>query len=277
MTTAVEMKDQLRRHFLPQDNYDEFGDAGQLFTTELTAPNSTRRADVIHAALWGSRGNGIDVVEIKVSLSDFKAEIKQPAKAEAWWPYCNRFWIAAPSIDVAPPELLPEGWGLMVPTSKRRFKVVVKPAERDNPIVDFDLMARLITRVRETSMGSWRELKADIARQVAAGVDEGRRQITEQQPVLTMEQRHRLSALDRFEDMAGVRLSVFDRFIDGQVEARTAGAAFRRMYLDQRRDDEARRNLDALSDRMVDEAEAVLTAAKALRKSVRRQKEASHD
>src|SRR5690242_11175870 len=109
--TTTELLDRLRAHFIkPDDTW-----AGAVCLTEVTAPNSTRRADLVHIGLWASRGaGGIDVCELKTSRSDFRRELEKPAKAEAWWPYSSRFWIVSPSEHITPPGELPEGWGLMV-------------------------------------------------------------------------------------------------------------------------------------------------------------------
>jgi hypothetical protein len=103
---------------------------GEILLPEVQAPGSQRRADLVRVGMWHSRGTGVDVHEIKVSRADWLRELDDPAKAEAWWPHCNRFWVVAPPGVVAPGEL-PEGWGLMeLPSSGRRFKVRVPAATR---------------------------------------------------------------------------------------------------------------------------------------------------
>lgn len=117
-----------------RDHYIKPGDTrpGCVLLTEVTAPNRANRADAIHVGMWASRGYTVDVHELKISRSDFQRELDKPAKAEAWWPHSNTFWIVAPHESIAPPGLLPPGWGLMVPGSRgRRFKTVVEPEHRD--------------------------------------------------------------------------------------------------------------------------------------------------
>lgn len=149
--TTPQLLEALHAHFIkPEDRLSQAG-AGAVFLTEVTAPNSTRRADAVHLGLWQSRGAGdIDVCELKTSRSDWRRELDNPAKAEAWWPYSSRFWAVAPSTDVVPPEEVPDGWGLMVPgTRGRRFKTVVKPAVR-TPELTMGLLLTLLKNTETT-------------------------------------------------------------------------------------------------------------------------------
>jgi hypothetical protein len=71
-----------------------------------------RTFDAIAIGLWGSRGHPVHGFECKVSRSDWKRELAQPAKAEPLAAFCDRWWIVAPR-GVVPPSTLPETWGLM--------------------------------------------------------------------------------------------------------------------------------------------------------------------
>ena len=117
---------------------------------EVQAPGSPRRIDVLAVSLWASRGYGIDAVEIKVDRRDYVNEIANPGKADPWWRNSNRFWIAAPTTLIADPNVLPEGWGLLVPGNGRRFKIVVKAAERKLD-VGMSLFATLLGRAVNTA------------------------------------------------------------------------------------------------------------------------------
>ncbi len=86
---------------------------GCILITEAEAPKSLRRCDLIRVGV-ASRGNEIDGHELKVTRSDWLRELDTPVKADAWWPYCTRWWIVAPPGVVLDGEL-PAGWGLMEP------------------------------------------------------------------------------------------------------------------------------------------------------------------
>lgn len=73
-----------------------------------------RKLDVLVLSLWASRGHQLDGIEIKVSLSDWKRERDDGAKADWWWAHVHRFWLAVPAalIEKVLPDL-PPGWGLL--------------------------------------------------------------------------------------------------------------------------------------------------------------------
>lgn len=132
-----------------QRHYRKPGTArdGEILIPEVAAPGSSRRADLVRVGMWASRGTGIDVHEIKTSRGDWLRELDDPAKAEAWWPYCNRFWLVTPP-GLVPPTELPEGWGLMEapPAGRRRFKVAVQAATRTDISLTVPLLVQLLRR-----------------------------------------------------------------------------------------------------------------------------------
>lgn len=90
-----------------------------------------RKIDLLVLSLWRSRGLGIDAIEIKASLSDWKRELQNAHKADFWWRHSQRFWVAVPAgIAEKVKEDLPEGWGLLACTESKAPKVVSKPAVR---------------------------------------------------------------------------------------------------------------------------------------------------
>ena len=80
---------------------------------DATGSAKSRTVDALIMGLWQSRGMLLDGVEIKTQRSDWKRELKAPAKADAIARYCDRWWIHAATGVVAPGEL-PAGWGLRV-------------------------------------------------------------------------------------------------------------------------------------------------------------------
>ena len=72
-----------------------------------------RTADAIAVDLWPSSGNLVHGFEVKVSRSDWLAELRDPEKAEAFRPYCNHWWLVVPDADIVRDDL-PDGWGLLV-------------------------------------------------------------------------------------------------------------------------------------------------------------------
>ena len=77
-----------------------------------TGANSRRFADALAFGLWPSHGHKVEGIEVKVSRSDFAAEMKSPQKSDAVMRYCHHWWLACPKGMVKPDEL-PPTWGLL--------------------------------------------------------------------------------------------------------------------------------------------------------------------
>lgn len=206
MTTA-ELNDLLHAHFIrPEDRLNQAG-AGAVYLTEVTAPgNSGRRADAVHIGLWASRGAGrIDVCELKVSRADFRRELDKPQKAEAWWPYSTTFSIVSPGVDITPPEELPPGWGLMVPGPRgRRFKTVVKPAERE-PNLTIGLLMTLLKNTETTRVNDLRLQETQMREQSRRQVDQARRE----RGVVSPDDARRIELLKRLEKAMDLQLGEY--------------------------------------------------------------------
>ena len=88
--------------------------------------DASRTFDAVAVHLWPSRGFTVDIIEVKVSRSDWLRELRDPAKAEAAHQLGDRFIVAAPAGIVQTGEL-PPGWGLIEVTPKR-VRMVAQPA-----------------------------------------------------------------------------------------------------------------------------------------------------
>lgn len=77
---------------------------------DRTGAGAARRADAVAMNLYPSRGLELHGFEIKVSRADWRRELVDPAKAEAHFGSCDRWWIVAPPGVVAEGEL-PTTWG----------------------------------------------------------------------------------------------------------------------------------------------------------------------
>lgn len=199
-----DLLDKLKDHYRkPGSDRD-----GEVLITEAAPPGSDRRADLIRIGLWRSRGPGIDVHELKVSRADWHRELDDPGKAEAWWPYCHRFWIVAPSTDIVDPNTLPTGWGLMVPGRGRRFTVVTK-ATRKEPKVTVALMVELIRRTDNSRLAERDVALADQAMKIHERYQERAEKRTLDD--LDYGLRNRLQLLEQLETELGVTLDRWGR------------------------------------------------------------------
>lgn len=255
MNTA-QLLEALRGHYLKPGEPRQ----GSVILTEVTAPNRTNRADVVHVGLWASRGYTVDVHELKVSRADFQRELDKPSKAEAWWPHSNTFWIVAPHESIAPPDLLPPGWGLMVPgTRGRRFKKVVEAEHRPLQPSTALLAALLVSmetdsdnalqRQRDTLNERHRLELAATRRQMASATDP--------------ETRQRLELLDDMEERTGFTLA--DWAYGDRTSPTEMAAAIREALLGSR----AARDFEGAAVRLEQEAERLRLMAAEVRNVVR--------
>ena len=83
-----------------------FFDLGHAVLTEFTLANN-RRADMIGLSARGE----IVIVEVKVSVADFRGDTKWPDYED----FCDRLYFAVP--PEFPAELIPESTGLLVADS----------------------------------------------------------------------------------------------------------------------------------------------------------------
>lgn len=201
--TTAALTAALHDHFIKPDE----SEPGAVCLTEVTAPGGNRRADLVHIGLWASRGAGrVDVCEVKASRGDWLRELEQPAKAEAWWPYCSAYWLVSPSTAVTPASELPPGWGLMVPGGRgRRFKVIVKPEER-TPKLTVPLLVTLLKCTETTRRNSVDRERRILTEKYHQQVDEIRRQRTAEANPRTA---GRLEILEAIEKALGHEITGF--------------------------------------------------------------------
>jgi hypothetical protein len=180
---------------------------GEVLIPEPQAPGSMRRCDLLRVGMWASRGTGIDVHEIKVSRSDWLRELDDPAKAEAWWPYCNRFWLVAPPGIVAAGEL-PKGWGLLeIPASGRRFKVRTKAASKEARLT-VALLIELLRRADNQRLGEMDQLRSQHRDDLREAQREWR--LEQAQREIPYEIRERLKLLEKVEAVIGLKLDKWE-------------------------------------------------------------------
>lgn len=114
-----------------------------------TAWRANRSVDAVVMSLWPSLGMELWGMEIKVSRSDWRRELREPGKASEVFGYFDRWFLVAPQDVVATGEI-PEPWGWFVPEGGRLRKMrdaakndAVKPADRH-------FLGALLRRVAQT-------------------------------------------------------------------------------------------------------------------------------
>lgn len=155
----------LRRHF-----------AGPHYAFLTQVRNGTgfsrktaRTADAVAMGTWPSRGIHLHGIEIKVDLQDFKREIANPEKAEDIAKYCHFWWLAVTHEKVAPIEMVPANWGLLIVSEDGTKMRVAKEAAMLSPVApDHLLIASLMRKMAEEyiHIGSLKDWKAEQRREL---------------------------------------------------------------------------------------------------------------
>lgn len=108
--------------------------------------NANRTADGIAMSLWPSRGLEIYGFEIKVSRGDWLSEMRNPAKADDVFCYCDRWFLVAASRELVKAGELPPTWGLMVPRGDG-LECVKEAPKNPAPELDRSFVAVLLKKV----------------------------------------------------------------------------------------------------------------------------------
>lgn len=163
VTTTAELLERLRRHYIKPGQPLP----GGVFVHEVGQNGSWgqgSRCDAIYVGFTSTSGRLMVGHELKVSRSDWLHELANLDKADAWADQCHEWWLVTLPGVVHDHEL-PDGWGLMVPSTKTttRMQVLVKPRRKP-----------------ERFQPSWDAVRSVIARQDslrAKEIEEARRRI----------------------------------------------------------------------------------------------------
>ncbi len=98
---------------------------------------------------WGER-QSIHGFEVKVSRSDWLAELRTPEKADAWSRYCHYFWLVAADKTIVRNDL-PDGWGLLVPYGNG-LRAVTSPQRRTVAPMPLQIVVSLARAVQKTEV-----------------------------------------------------------------------------------------------------------------------------
>lgn len=141
-STAKDMLDMLRRHYLPDGNQP-----GGIFAPEIQAPNGGRRADLIWQGVTAGSGYRLIGHEIKVTRSDLMVELADPTKSDPWQRFCHEWWLVVLHPSLVDGLELPPTWGVMAPPSGRRTRsmTVVHKAPKLKPYPQAPAMQTLAT------------------------------------------------------------------------------------------------------------------------------------
>lgn len=133
--TAADVREALHRRY----NRPSQGRPGERYVCIEEARSgagftgNNGQCDFLAINTWQSRGLELIGHEIKVSVSDWRAELDKPEKAERFAQFCRRWYVAAPSgLASRIVHEVPPAWGLLAISDKGQAREV-KPAPSREP------------------------------------------------------------------------------------------------------------------------------------------------
>lgn len=217
----------LERHYIrPSQDF-----AGGVFVPECGINGgSQRRADALYVGFTSTSGRLLVGHELKVTRSDWRKELDSAGKADLWADNCHAWYVVAPGPEVVPADEVPDGWGLMYPSSrsKTRMQVVVKARVHADRTPSWDVVRSVLARVdtltvhriHDAAQAARDRADAELENRVAARLEvEGRRTID-------ADTQRRLAFVDRLERVLGETVGdyVWD---DDQLRPEHAAAVLR--------------------------------------------------
>jgi hypothetical protein len=168
-----------------------------------------RLMDAMGFGLWPSRGLEIHGFEIKVYRNDWLRELKQPAKAESFYKFVDRWYILAGGDDVVKVEELPKTWGLMIAKGDKLRTVVEAPIKKATPCSRIFMMA-IIRRITESYVPKGR-VDEIVATQVAQKVEDAVHNAVYGRDALQRSNDTLTATIADFEKRSGVRITEWNR------------------------------------------------------------------
>lgn len=165
-----------------------------------------RKIDLLVVSLWPSRGLDIDAVEIKVSVSDWRRELKRAAKADFWWRHSHRFWVAAPAdVAVKIRDEIPAGWGLLACEFDKPPVALMKPVPHDAEPLTWPQTVGLLRAAADAGVNAlYRAEQRGYAKGLAVGEQQAERKSGEgylRDRVTKLE-----GLVERFQEASGLDL-----------------------------------------------------------------------
>lgn len=155
-------------------------------------------------SLWRSRGLTLWGIEIKVSRSDWRRELKDPAKADSIFRFCDGWLIVAP-VGVVPLDEVPPTWGLWELTPGGKWKYTRQPPKLAPDPLDRPFLAALLRRASELATNG-DGVQAARAEGFKAGQESAARTGERVQSDL----KELRAAVELFEQRSGVRITTWD-------------------------------------------------------------------
>ena len=162
-----------------------------------------RYADAVAMGLYPSRGLEIHGIEVKASRNDWRNELKNPAKAEEIFKYCDRWWLVVGDKTIVQEGELPATWGLMVPKGNG-LAISVQAQKLTPQPLDRPFFAALC---RRASTGSNEEIEAIVRKRVNEQREKDKPYEKERMERAQEQLRALHSTVQAFETASGVKIT----------------------------------------------------------------------
>jgi len=110
----------------------------------------SRTIDGLVASIYPSRGLWLGAVEIKITKSDWRKEIRDAEKSDAIQKYCKYFYVASPS-GVIPEGEVPETWG-QIEVREDGATIVRRAPELSPEPITLPMTLSILRRVSECTV-----------------------------------------------------------------------------------------------------------------------------
>lgn len=214
LTSEGEVLDALRRKHAG----DEWVFLTHLKTATGWQTGRGREMDGWAMNMWPSRGLKTHGFEVKVSRSDWLAELKAPSKADEGFQFCDFWWVAAGATGIVKKEELPAGWGLMVP-HRDSMKIAVQAADHE---AEFDraFFASCLRNLQRATLVEKERLEIEN-REYRRGYDDGVKAAEKRAAAEAESNKHladkTLESVREFERLTGVKIGAYHRQVENQA------------------------------------------------------------
>jgi len=187
----------------PKNGYAILAEVGNA-----TGSKTRRHADAVVMSLWPSRGMAIYGVEIKVSRSDWLAELSKPEKAEEVAQFCDGWYVAVAKAEIIAAGELPPGWGMIV-CDGGKAKIVVPAPKLEAIAPTRGFVAAMLRRAAEWQVPEeWARERVEAA---SAEAQEAWKKYADAEVKRVREHLARLEAsVQLFEQKTGVKIDGYD-------------------------------------------------------------------
>lgn len=145
---SPDLLNRLRRHYIDPARRLP----GGVFVSEVGLNGgygAGSRCDAIYVGFTSASGRHLIGHEVKVSRSDWLAEIssRKTGKADSWADQCHQFWLVVPNPAIVRDGELPPGWGLMSPgRSTSRMIIHHAAAAKKDHAPSWDVVRSVFSR-----------------------------------------------------------------------------------------------------------------------------------